>query len=212
MDARSYDDWYETSRGRWIGRTEYRLLRSVLEARPGTTLLDVGCGTGFFTRLFAEDDIESVGIDPDPGYVAFARNRKRSREHYLLGDARSLPFRNRSFDFAVAVTSLCFVSEMSLALSEMARVTRHRFALGLLNRHSILFREKWEKGDYKGARWDTAGEVRTLISGLATEIDVKSAIFFPSGTFVARTLERVIPQDLLYGGFLVVSARPMGSH
>ncbi|MEC4682849.1 MAG: class I SAM-dependent methyltransferase [Nitrospirota bacterium] len=208
MDARSYDDWYKTSRGRWIGRTEYRLLRNALGARPGTTLLDVGCGTGFFTRLFAEDGFETVGIDPDPGYLTLAKSRQKNQGMYLQGDVRSLPFRNRSFDFAVAVTSLCFVSEMSLALSEMARVTRNRFALGLLNRQSLLFREKWEKGGYKGARWDTAGEVRTMISDLATGIDVKSAIFFPSGTFVSRTLERVIPPNLLYGGFLVISARP----
>ncbi|MEC4682539.1 MAG: hypothetical protein VST70_02505 [Nitrospirota bacterium] len=75
----------------------------------------------------------------------------------------------------------------------MARVTRHRFALGLLNRQSLLFRRKSGKGGYKGARWDTTDEVRTLISGLAIDIDGKSAIFFPSGTFVARTVERIIP-------------------
>ena len=208
IDARSYDDWYETSRVRWIGRTEYCLLQSVLKAHPGTTLLDVGCGTGYFTRLFAGDGFETVGIDPDSGHVDFAKNRQGQRDHYLLADARCLPFRNRSFDFSVAVTSLCFVPEISPALSEMARVTRHRFALGLLNRQSLLFQRKSGKGSYKGARWDTTDEVRTLISGLANDIDVKSAIFFPSGTFVARTLERIIPRDLLYGGFLVISARP----
>jgi SAM-dependent methyltransferase len=208
VDAYSYDDWYKTLRGRWIGRTEYRLLQSVLKARPGTTLLDVGCGTGYFTRLFTGDGFETVGIDPDPSRVAFAKNRQGQRDHYLLGDARCLPFRDRSFDFSVAVTSLCFVPEISPALSEMARVTRQRFALGLLNRQSLLFQRKSGKGDYKGARWDTPGEVRTLISGLANDIDVKSAIFFPSGTFVARTLERAIPQNLLYGGFLVISAQP----
>jgi ubiquinone/menaquinone biosynthesis C-methylase UbiE len=208
VDAYSYDDWYQTLRGRWIGRTEYRLLQSVLKARPGTTLLDVGCGTGYFTRLFTGDGFETVGIDRDPSRVAFARNRQGQRDHYLLGDVRCLPFRNRSFDFSVAVTSLCFVPEISRAISEMARVTRHRFALGLLNRHSLLFREKWEKETYKGAQWHTAGEVRSLISGLSDDINLKSAIFFPSGTFVARTLERAIPQNLLYGGFLAISARP----
>jgi 2-polyprenyl-3-methyl-5-hydroxy-6-metoxy-1,4-benzoquinol methylase len=53
MTAAEYDAWYRTPRGEWIGETEYRLLGKLLAARPHETLIDVGCGTGYFTRRFA---------------------------------------------------------------------------------------------------------------------------------------------------------------
>ena len=35
MDAATYDAWYDTARGRWIGDTEYRLLRRSLAPAAG---------------------------------------------------------------------------------------------------------------------------------------------------------------------------------
>ncbi len=60
-----YDAWYRTPRGRWIGAVEYRLLGRLLSPRTDETLLDVGCGTGHFTRGFAAVlDGRVVGLDP----------------------------------------------------------------------------------------------------------------------------------------------------
>ena len=42
----AYDAWYQTPRGRWIGECEYRLLRKLLVCDAGSSLLDVGYGTG----------------------------------------------------------------------------------------------------------------------------------------------------------------------
>ncbi|MBB3189838.1 cyclopropane fatty-acyl-phospholipid synthase-like methyltransferase [Halomonas cerina] len=54
MDASAYDAWYKTPRGRWIGSRELDLIRGSLAAHPGESLLDVGCGTGYFTRGLAK--------------------------------------------------------------------------------------------------------------------------------------------------------------
>lgn len=67
MDPESYDRWYETPRGRWIGQCEASLALEFLRPRSGESLLDVGCGTGFFTRTLAEHiGGQVVGVDINP--------------------------------------------------------------------------------------------------------------------------------------------------
>ena len=135
MGPAEYDAWYETPRGRWIGETEYRLIRRHLSPRPGDSLLDVGCGTGYFTRRFARDaGVAATGLDPNGEWLAYAREHAAAGETYVHGFAEALPFADRSFDCTLSVTALCFVAEQRKALAEILRVTRRRFAIGLLNR------------------------------------------------------------------------------
>ena len=75
MKPADYDAWYDTARGAWIGTTEYALARRELTAHAGETLLDVGCGTGWFTRRFAADGAITTGLDPNPQWLAYARTR-----------------------------------------------------------------------------------------------------------------------------------------
>jgi len=65
MDPASYDAWYKTPRGGWVGETEYRLIYRCLDVQVGNSLLDVGCGTGWFTRRFFQNDLRMTGIDLD---------------------------------------------------------------------------------------------------------------------------------------------------
>lgn len=53
MNPAEYDAWYDTDSGRWIGDIEYRLMTELLKPEAGESILDVGCGSGWFTRRFA---------------------------------------------------------------------------------------------------------------------------------------------------------------
>ncbi|MEP7181781.1 MAG: methyltransferase domain-containing protein [Betaproteobacteria bacterium] len=210
VDAEAYDSWYRTPRGAWIGETEFRLLRALLRPERGETLLDAGCGTGYFTRRFAgECGLKVVGLDPDSAWLDFARTQGAATEQYCLGSAESLPFADRSFDCTVSVTALCFIDDARRAVQEILRVTRKRFAIGLLNRRSLLYLRKGRYGGlgaYRGAHWHTAREIRALFNGLpAANLTFRGAVFLPEGGAISRWVERVLSQRPLLGAFLVVA-------
>jgi len=209
--AERYDAWYHTARGAWIGETEFALLRDAIDGHRGETMLDVGCGTGHFTRLFAgRAGLRIVGLDPDLDWLRFARTNARAGENYISGRAEQLPFADRSFDCTIAVTSLCFVRDQVAALREMVRVTRRRLALGLLNRRSLLYLQKGRGGGvgaYRGATWHTPAEARALLAQMAVrDVRLKSAIHLPGGGALARATESWLPPDVLTGAFLLAAA------
>jgi SAM-dependent methyltransferase len=125
------------------------------------------------------------------------------------GDARALPFPDRRFDHVLSIAALCFANDERPAVAEIVRVARNRFAIGWLNRSSLLYREKGRDGGsgaYRGAHWHTQQEVRALFSGLPVRnLRVHSAIFLPSGTRWAALLEQGLPSALPWGGLLMVS-------
>lgn len=203
MTPADYDAWYETSRGRWIGAREFALLARLLDTRPGETLLDVGCGTGYFSRRFArEAGLNVTGIDIAPDMLDVARDKSPDIA-FARADATRLPFADGAFDHVVAVTSLCFVAEQARTLREMARVARWRIALGLLNRRSLLHWRRGKRGGYAGAHWHEATEARKLLADAGIGgIQSTSAVFLPSGGALAQALEGLIPASLPIGGFL----------
>ncbi|MBU0500841.1 MAG: class I SAM-dependent methyltransferase [Gammaproteobacteria bacterium] len=206
----AYEAWYQTERGNWIAGREFDLMRGVMGLRPGASLLDVGCGTGHFSRRFADWGLEVTGIDPDPITLDFARTQAGG-VRYIRGTALNLPFPDHAFDYAIAVTSLCFIADPVAALREMWRVSRRGLVLGLLNRRSLLHRLKRDRGGYRGARWDEAWEIEkhwlTALDPAPAETRLASALFLPLGNRWIPLIEDWVPQRILGGGFLAVSLR-----
>ncbi|MGA7179728.1 MAG: class I SAM-dependent methyltransferase [Thiobacillaceae bacterium] len=208
MQPAAYDAWYDTPRGRWIGETEFRLAARLLAACPGESLLDVGCGTGWFTRRFAQDGLHVTGLDANPEWLDYARTHSDPAIRWLEGDAQALPLADSSFDHVLSIAALCFVADEQKAVAEIVRVARRNFAIGWLNRSSLLYRDKGRQGGsgaYRGARWHTAHEVLAMFSGLpARNLKLRSAIFLPSATRWAVLLEQNLSSALHWGGLLLL--------
>lgn len=212
MQPAAYDAWYRSARGRWIGASEVRLLQQSLRMRPAASVLDVGCGSGYFSRRLCEAGMSVTGIDSDFQMVRYAVARPFRDERYLVGDACTLPFRDQQFSYAVAMTSFCFIRDQVAALRELARVSKCGVALGLLNRRSLLSLRKGRRGGagaYEGAHWHTAGEVRALFGAADVRLAaLRSAIHLPGGGQAAQWLEQWLSPRTLTGAFLLAVGTP----
>ncbi len=97
---------------------------------PGDRVLDVGCGTGYFTRLVAEAagrDGTATGVDPSPEAVARARRVTRPANcSFAEGTAEALDALDDSYDVVVSSLMIHHLPEAMRpqAVAEMFRVLR----------------------------------------------------------------------------------------
>lgn len=109
-----------------LGRDLRNLVRERLsqEANLGRTL-EVGCGSGKFTRILSERADSVVATDIAPGMLELARNglRDKANVSFQLEDCTKLSFDQASFDSVFLALVLQFV-DAEVALAELNRVTK----------------------------------------------------------------------------------------
>jgi ubiquinone/menaquinone biosynthesis C-methylase UbiE len=134
--AAGYEAWYAQGRGARASAAEQALLARLLSLFPGArSALEIGCGTGHFTRWLAERLAVVVGLDRSRAMLLEAR-RQASRVPLLEAEARRLPLRDGSVDLVVLVTALEFLDAPGESLAEAVRGARQGLVLVVLNRWS----------------------------------------------------------------------------
>lgn len=123
-----YDEWFETNRA--VYESELRAVASLLP-RHGVGI-EIGVGTGRFAACL---DI-AVGVEPSTAMGAVARRRGID---VIQAVAESLPLADATFDFALMVTTLCFLDDARLSLCETHRVLKQggRWWWGSLTERTI---------------------------------------------------------------------------
>ncbi|WP_374296747.1 class I SAM-dependent methyltransferase [Sphingomonas sp.] len=117
---------YDRYMGRWSARLA-PLFLDFAGLAAGDRVLDVGCGTGNLAlAVAARPDILSVdAIDYEEQFVLALRRRNTDQRVTVhRGDACALPFTDASFDRALSMLVLHFVSDAPRAVAEMRRVLR----------------------------------------------------------------------------------------
>jgi len=105
----AYHQWYKEPPGLALAALEKKALSRLLFRLGGGSLLDVGCGTGYFTAWLAELGFLVVGLDRSASMLQFARERY-GHLSFLQGSGEALPFSDRSFDAVFFITSLEFMA------------------------------------------------------------------------------------------------------
>jgi SAM-dependent methyltransferase len=89
----------------------------------GRTLLDLGCGSGYWLPRYADEAAEVIGVEPDPRLLPLAAGRD-PRPRVLPGSAEHIPLENQSVDVVHARFAYFFPPGCDAGLAEVMRVLR----------------------------------------------------------------------------------------
>ncbi|MBL0105477.1 MAG: class I SAM-dependent methyltransferase [Bacteroidetes bacterium] len=94
-----------------------------LKANKGNTYLDLGCGTGNYSKRFNELGYRFFGVDPSQIMLDEAiRNAKEN--FFKLGFAEDIPFEENYFDGAIAMFTFHHWKDQLKGLLELKRVIK----------------------------------------------------------------------------------------
>lgn len=124
-----YEAWFD--KHRFVYESELRAIKEIL---PVSGMgLEIGVGSGRFAAPLGI----RYGVEPSRAMREKARERGIK---VIKGVAEALPFGEQEFDFALMVTTVCFLDDMDLAFKEVLRVLKPGgcFIIGFVDRESPL--------------------------------------------------------------------------
>lgn len=119
------DAAYDAAARERKARKVIAILQDHLGSLTSKTLLDIGCSTGYMTRLYATHFQDVVGTDVDEDAVQFAAGAHReSNLFWTVQDSQHLGFSNESFDVITCNHVYEHVPDARLLVDEIHRLLR----------------------------------------------------------------------------------------
>ncbi len=121
--AESVWNWASPA-GRQRAARRGELIIKAAGLKPGMRILEIGCGTGLFTRAFAATGCHVDAIDVSPDLLAHTASKEIPGDVlFRLDDAEALSYEDDTFD-AVVGSSILHHLDVNKSLSEMFRVLK----------------------------------------------------------------------------------------
>ena len=195
---KQYDDWYE--KNRFLFLSEAATVKKLIpENKRG---LEIGVGTGRFALQLGIQE----GCDVSKNMLAVARNRGIK---IRPADAEKLPYKDKTFDYAVFIVTLCFVKNPLKALKEAYRILKPggMVIAGIIDKNSRLGRKYRKKKSvfYENAVFFSVRELKGLIKSAGFEVTELYQTLFP-GNDKKEDVQKPA-QGSGRGSFIVVAAK-----
>ena len=117
--AKSYNYLYKEEQLKKLNIIKYNI-----QIGGSIRILDIGCGTGI------SSDFECFVVGIDPSIELLKQNNKKK----VLGISESLPFKDRSFEYIVSITSIHNFKNVAKSLHEAKRVGMENFIFSVLRK------------------------------------------------------------------------------
>jgi ubiquinone/menaquinone biosynthesis C-methylase UbiE len=188
------------------------LLR-LMDIRKGETILDLGCGQGFFAREFAKTGARVIGVDASRALINIARKHSPSEIEFTAASADSLGFiKEENVDKAVIVLALQNMTNVAGVLRECSNVLKNVGTIYIVLNHPAF---RVPKASSWG--WDERAQIQyrridRYLSEIKVEIDMH-----PGEKGGERTISFHRPLQSYFkalgkAGFSVVALEEWNSH
>jgi SAM-dependent methyltransferase len=138
-----FNRWAEAGRGEEMERHHASIAEQtmrLMNLNTGDRVLDLGCGTGWATRILARlvdgspEAGQVIGIDVSDEMVRRARAHSRDFDNvmYVWGSVTEIPWEENYFDKVLSIESFYYYPDQDRALSELFRVLAPRGRLFIL--------------------------------------------------------------------------------
>jgi 2-polyprenyl-6-hydroxyphenyl methylase/3-demethylubiquinone-9 3-methyltransferase len=131
---KEFFEYYAAESASEAALVRFRTLRDLLlavlgrgKAARGLDVLDIGCGAGTFSILWAESGQRVAGVDINEPLLELGRKRAAAAGHgidFRVGSATALPFPDASFDICCMPELLEHVEDWERCIDEATRVVR----------------------------------------------------------------------------------------
>lgn len=180
--AQKYDSYYQTGLGELVDCIEKALIRKYLNQIFSCEMLELGCGTGHWTRFFCEEGFQVTAIDESGAMLEQARMKNISNADFLKADAASLPFEDQRFSVISSVTMFEFVENVDRILDEIDRLLKPGGYLiaGWLNALSETAKSKDSDETFRHACFYTPAEIERLLARFGVPL-LSYGVYYSSG-------------------------------
>ncbi len=199
-DCLRYEAWFLDHPH--VYQSELEAVRHLLPR--GGEGLEVGVGSG----RFAEPLGIRTGVEPSAAMRALAVSKGIK---VYDAPAEALPFPDERFDYALMVTTICFVDDIDTSFQEVRRVLKSGglFVIGFVDKESPLGKgyaaHKSENLFYRDATFYSASEVSSLL--LSSRFGIRETIQTVFGNHAAINAIQPWKDGSGEGGFVVIRSR-----
>ncbi len=139
-----FNRWAEAGRGEEMEAHHLNITEQtirLMDLKPGERVLDLGCGTGWATRILArlvgdgpEGFGQVVGVDISDEMIRRGRAASRDFENVLFvwGSAQQIPWEENFFEKVLSVESFYYYPDQDRTLAELFRVMAPRGRMFIL--------------------------------------------------------------------------------
>lgn len=194
-----YDNWFV--KNKYTFQSELNAIKKVISGKGNG--IEIGIGSG----IFAEPLGIFEGIEPSPAM----RNKARQRNINVIDAvAENLPYSDKSKDFALMITIVCFVDDIYKSFSEAYRILKDNGSLiiGFIDKNSpvgkLYSEHKNESVFYKDATFYGTEELYEILNKSGFEIENTYQTVFGKSNEINEVQD--VRKGYGQGSFVVIKA------